>query len=54
LILIAGFPIFLALYGFLFLVMRGLDKNDIMILKSVEMKTGIELGFVRRIVKRFL
>lgn len=40
LLLLLFFPLFLLLYGFLFLKLRGLDKHDIFILKTIHKKSA--------------
>ncbi len=47
------FLLFLFVYSMLVLVFRTLDKNDIFILSEIEKKSGIRIGFVRKIFKRF-
>ncbi len=44
---------FLGLYGVLFIVLKGLQPEDLDILKAVEKKTGIRVKFLRNFVKRF-
>ncbi len=46
--------IFLLLYSFLTLLMKGLDENDIAILKIIEGRIGIKSGFLRKIIKKFI
>jgi O-antigen/teichoic acid export membrane protein len=53
-VLIISFPPFLLLYTYLLFKMKGLDKNDLMILKTVESKTGLKSEFLRRLIRRFL
>ncbi|HDD72740.1 MAG TPA: hypothetical protein ENG00_01455, partial [Candidatus Aenigmarchaeota archaeon] len=53
-VLIPSLPLFILLYGFLILAMKGLDKNDLMILRTLERKTGMRSEFLRRIIRRFL
>lgn len=52
-LLIIGLLIFLVLYIFLILITRGLIKEDILIMKSIERKTKIRLKWLRKIVKFF-
>ncbi len=44
---------FMGLYGLLFIILRGLQPEDIDVLRAVEAKTGIRIGFVRDFVRRF-
>ncbi len=44
---------FLAVYALIFLVIKGLQKEDIEILKAIERKTGYRVNFLRRVMKRF-
>jgi O-antigen/teichoic acid export membrane protein len=44
---------FLAIYALLFLVLRGLQPEDITVLKAVEKKYSLRLGFVKTFIKRF-
>lgn len=48
------FVIFLAVYGFSILSTKSFDKEDIMILKSVEKRSGIDATPIKKILKRFL
>jgi O-antigen/teichoic acid export membrane protein len=52
--LIPLFVLFLLVYGSLLVVFRALDKNDVFILKELEKKLGIRVGFIRGIVKIFI
>ncbi len=45
---------FLILYGFLILVFRGLEKEDIEMLKVIEKRSGIRVEWLRNLVKRFI
>ena len=45
---------FLCLYSLLFVVFRGLQSDDLDILRAVEKKTGIRINVVRNFVKRFI
>jgi len=47
------FIIFVVLYSLLLLVFRGLGKEDIMILKAIEEKTGLRIKFLRDLIKKF-
>ncbi len=53
-ILIIIFPMFLLIYLLIFVMMKGLDKNDIIIIKSAERKMGIKIDFLKKLVKHFL
>jgi len=52
-IYVLAFIIFVSIYAFLCLVMRVLDSEDIMIMKAVERKLGINLKIIKNIIKRF-
>lgn len=45
---------FLVVYALILLVIKGLQKEDIEILKAIENKTGVRVEFVRNIVKKFI
>ncbi len=45
---------FFALYCLIFIVFRGLQPEDIDVLRAVERKTGIRIGIIRRLIKRFI
>ncbi len=47
------FIVFVALYALLLLVFRGLGKEDIMILKAIEDKSGLKIKFLRDLIKKF-
>ena len=49
-----AFFLYLGLYTLLFLVMKGLDSEDILVLKAVERKTGLRIEWLRNFIKRFL
>lgn len=53
-VLAGTLPLFIIIYGILFLIMRGFDKSDVIILKTIEKKTGIHIGFLRKIIKKFI
>lgn len=53
-ILAAMLILFLIMYSLLLLVLRGLGKEDIMILKAIEKKTGMKIDFIRNIIKKFI
>jgi O-antigen/teichoic acid export membrane protein len=46
--------VFIALYSLLLLALRGMGKEDIMILKAIEKKTGLRIKFLRNTIKRFI
>lgn len=46
--------IFLAIYTVLILVIRGLDENDILILKALERRTGLKSQILRDLIKKFI
>lgn len=48
-----AFFLFISLYGLLFLMLGGLDNEDILVLKAVENKTGIRIEWLRNLIKRF-
>ncbi len=52
-VLVILFGIFVSLYAFMLLVLKGFDSNDIKIIRSIEKKVGIRIGFARRIIRRF-
>ncbi len=41
-------------YGFLILVFRGLEKEDIEMLKVIEKKSGVSVEWLRELVKKFI
>jgi len=44
---------FLAVYALLFIVFRGLQSEDLDVLKAIEAKTGFKVNFARDFIKRF-
>jgi O-antigen/teichoic acid export membrane protein len=52
--LIPLFLLFLLVYFVLLIVFRTLDRNDIFILTEIEKKSGVRIGFIRRIFKRLV
>ncbi len=53
-ILAGTFPLFLVFYAFLFLAMRGFDRKDIMILKTIEERIGMKSDILMKIIKKFI
>lgn len=53
-ILAALFIVFVLLYSLLLLVFRGMEKEDLEILKAIERKSGLRIEFLRNFVKRFV
>jgi len=51
-VLIIFFPFSIALYSLLFLVMKGLDKNDLLMLSILE-KKGVGFKFLKKMIKKF-
>jgi O-antigen/teichoic acid export membrane protein len=47
------FLAFIAIYGSLLLVIGGVNKEDIEIMKAMERKSGMRISFLRRIFKKF-
>ena len=45
---------FLCLYGLFFVVFRGIQPEDVDILRAIEKKTGVKTGPIRHFVKRFI
>ncbi len=45
--------IFGAIYGVLLLVSRTIEEEDLVVLRALRDKTGLELGFVEKIVRKF-
>jgi len=44
---------FFIFYAFLLLIFRALDKEDVLILKSIEQKTGLRIEWLRNLIKKF-
>jgi len=53
-VLILLFAVYALFYLALVVFMRGITKEDVIILKAVESKTGIRIKFLRNFVKRFI
>ena len=53
-ILIAMFLFYLSVYFALLLILRSFESEDIVVMKAIEMKTGVESEWVRKIIKKFL
>ena len=48
------FVIFVLIYCLSLLLTKSFDKEDIMMLRALEKKAGLNLGFVKRILKKFI
>lgn len=46
--------VFLAIYFFLVVLSRSVDEEDVELLLAIEKKLGIDLGLVKKILKKFL
>ncbi|NJE06960.1 flippase [Thermococcus sp. M39] len=46
--------VFLAVYFFLVLLSRSVDKEDVELFLAIERKLGIDLGIIKKILKRFV
>ena len=53
-VLIAMFFVFLLIYFFLLLLIKGFDKNDLMIMRTIDQRLGTKSDWIREIIKRFL
>ena len=53
-ILLIGLLLFLLLYVFLVILFKSIEKDDIIIIKSIEKKTNIELKWLKNIIKKFV
>ncbi len=49
-----AFVLYLGLYTLLFLATKSLDKDDILVLKAVERKTGVRIEWLRSFIKKFI
>jgi len=46
--------VFLGVYFFLVLLSRSVDKEDVELLLAIESKVGVDLGIIKRILRRFV
>ena len=46
--------IFVMIYSFFIVILRSLEREDIEILKAVEKKSGIKIGFLRDVIKKVI
>lgn len=53
-VLIGMFFVFLLIYFFLLLLMKGFDKNDLMVMRAIDQKLGTKSDWIREIIKKFL
>jgi len=53
-VLVMMFFVFLLLYLFLLLLIKGFDKNDLMIMRAIDQRLGTESDWIRRIIQKFL
>jgi O-antigen/teichoic acid export membrane protein len=51
--MIAASAVFLVLYGALLFLLRAFDESDVELFKAVELRTGVKLGFVRGLLKKY-
>jgi len=53
-VLIAMFLVYIGIYFILILISRTFEKDDVIIMRAIEKKTGIQLEWVRNVIGRFL
>jgi len=53
-VLVVMLFVFLAIYFFLLLLVKGFDENDLMIMRAIDQRLGTKSDWVREIIKRFL
>jgi len=51
---ILALVIFLAVYFFLVLLSKSIDKEDVELLLAIERRLGIDLGMIKKVLKRFV
>ncbi|OFV68279.1 MAG: hypothetical protein SCAL_000919 [Candidatus Syntrophoarchaeum caldarius] len=47
-------PVFLILYLIILLLVKGFEEVDLMIMRAIDEKLGMNTGWVRRLIGRFL
>jgi len=52
--LLAAFLTFVVIYALSLLVTKSFDKEDIMILLSIENRLGVNLSWLKNILKKFV
>jgi len=53
-VLVMMFFVFLLLYLFLLLLIKGFNKNDLMIMDAIDQRLGTKSDWIRKIIQRFL
>jgi O-antigen/teichoic acid export membrane protein len=53
-VLVVMLFVFLAVYFFLLLFIKGFDENDLMIMRSIDQRLGTKSDWMRKIIQRFL
>ena len=53
-VLVAMFFVFLAVYFFLLLLIKGFDKNDLMIMRAIDQRLGTKSDWIRKIIQKFV
>ena len=48
------FVLFIIIYCFIILISKSFDREDIMLLKAIESRTGLNISWLRKILRRFL
>jgi len=46
--------VYLALYGFLLLVMKSFEEEDLMIMRAIDQRLGTKSNWIRKIIQKFL
>ena len=53
-ILMISFIVFMFSYSFVLLIIKGFSKEDVIILKAIERKTGLKIEWLRNLIKNFI
>ncbi len=53
-VLVVMLFVFLAVYFFLLLLVKGFDENDLIVMRAIDERVGMKSDWVREIIKRFL
>ena len=53
-ILIAMFVLYISIYALLLLIMRTFEREDVIVMKAIEARTGIKSEWIRNVIGKFI
>ena len=48
------FVLYISIYALLLLIMRAFEREDVIVMKAIEARTGIKSEWIRNVIGRFI